>query len=181
MHCARGVPVGADGVAVDVDHAAVAWFQVGDRLGPEPGDAVLDEPLADVHVLLDQLLDRLRIAGAGRVEHLEPGVVAPGDQVGQDLCGRRAVGQPPLLEPGGDEGAGHARRSADVGDVVHGRVVLRRPAVLEGLDIEVLPRPTLELAPLAGPHLAVPGRMVLADHDQTPPVAVDPRSGGAGR
>src|SRR3546814_14173069 len=106
------------------------------RSGSEPSDAVLDEALPDVDVLLDQLLDRGGIADAGGIEHLGPGVVASGDEVGEDLRSGGAVGEAPLLEAGGDESAAHARRSADVGDVVDGRVILSRPPVLEGLNVD---------------------------------------------
>src|SRR3546814_3777305 len=48
------------------------------------------------------------------------------------------------LEAGGDVGAGRPGRAADVGDAVGRHEVLGRPAVLEGLDVEVRPGPVLE-------------------------------------
>src|SRR3546814_11036095 len=60
-------------------------------------------------------------------------------------------------------------------------VILSRPPVLEGLNVEVLAGPTLKLAPLAGARVAMAGRMVLADDDQPRVMAVDPRSCRPGR
>src|SRR3546814_17668759 len=54
-------------------------------------------------------------------------------------------------------------------------VILSRPPVLEGLNVEVLAGPTLKLAPLAGARVAMAGRMVLPDADQPRVLAVDPR------
>src|SRR5690606_17933851 len=131
---------------VDPDDAALAGGEVVEGAGAEPTDAVPDEVGTDLQVVLGQARERGRVADAGGVERLEPGMVAAVEDVGQDLGGDRAVGEPPLLEPGGDEGAGAAGGASDVGHAVGGDEVLGRPAVLEGRDVEVRSGPPLERA-----------------------------------
>src|SRR3546814_13312221 len=65
-------------------------------------------------------------------------------------------------------------------DVCSSDLVLGRPAVLEGLDVEVRPGPLLEGAVAGGGCLAAAGLVVLADDDDPVPVAVNPGAGRAG-
>src|SRR3712207_5889719 len=83
------------------------------------------------------------------------------------ISGGRAVGEAPLEEAGRDPDAALKRQqAADVGQRVDGHVVLRRPAVLDLLDVEARPRPGLELLDALGlVGLADLVRLAAGDHE----------------
>ena len=118
-----------------------------------------------------------RLARRPAAEGPVPGWPLAGAALGEDRLGeeqRRGGrgGQAPLVEPGGDPGAGLSRQHrADVGEAGHGREVLRGPGVRE-LAAEVLHRPrdeVLEPAHLGG---LTPGDVpVAADEEELAPVS----------
>jgi hypothetical protein len=115
-----------------------------------------------------------------RVEQLGPGVIAPGDPRRQQLGGRGAHGEPPLLEAGGYPDVRRERVvAADVGHAVRGHLVLRRPAQLR-LDAEALARPGLE-APVALGGVGLAGLVALAADEQPVAVRADRVRGRLGR
>ena len=86
-----------------------------------------------------------RSVDAVGVEQLGPRVVAAEHEVGEQHRRGGAARHAPLGEAGRHQHLLRARREpADVRDAVDGRVVLRGPAVLDGLDVPVLAREPLE-------------------------------------
>ena len=93
--------------------------------------------------------------------------------VGEHAGGDRRARHPPLLKAGGDEQVRRGQRvGADVGQLVGRHAVLRRPAVRDVDDVEVLAREALERLEARGLRLVGAGQVALAADEQPRVVAV---------
>src|SRR5690606_37512496 len=126
------------------DDSGLARLEIGSGLRANRLQSVSDVSLRYIEVFLEEILGRGKYIHAARIEKARPGVLAPADHIGEDHRPGSPHCQPPLLESSHRQYVlGGNRERSDKGNAIYRNVVLGDPAMGDGGDGEVLPRPSL--------------------------------------
>src|SRR5829696_1248870 len=145
MHGASLIPVGCNPFSIHHDDLARAAGEFLQGRCTQRGESITDKALGYVEVLGDECLRRVREVKSGRIEECRPGIVPTEDGIRDQYPCEGSGRHPPLLEAGGNMDLVRAsHQSANVGHVVGGHVVLRRPAVVDRTDWKPFATPGLQ-------------------------------------